>query len=282
MRFHAAKAGEQEPEQHNAVTGTRFRKRSSPAADGVALFGAAVLLGMTLWFHRTGGTVHLYGVLATTVAFALLARLVHGVNTSGALAGAMVAFVVASRDLKIFWVLLFVFFVTLAATRAGAQRKRYLRMAEADSGRSASQVIANLGIAALVLAIPAFSSAYLLALAGLAEVAADTTSSEIGTAFSSKTILITTWKRVPPGTDGGISWTGTAAGMIAALMIAAGAVALGSVSSSAALVIACAGTAGMLVDSLLGAVIEQRGYLNNDLVNLLSTAAAAFVAWVLR
>src|SRR5579863_9518555 len=117
MRFHAAKAGKQEPEPHNAVTGTRSRKRSSPTAEGVALSCAAGLLGMTLWFHRAAGTAHLYGVLATTIAFALAAWLAHGVNTSGAVAGAMLAFVVASRDLRIFWVLLIVFFVTLVATR---------------------------------------------------------------------------------------------------------------------------------------------------------------------
>jgi uncharacterized membrane protein len=38
----------------------------------------------------------------------------------------------------------------------------------------------------------------------------------------------------------------------------------------------------MIVDSFLGALLEQRGYLNNDLVNLLSTAAAAGIAWLLQ
>jgi uncharacterized membrane protein len=37
----------------------------------------------------------------------------------------------------------------------------------------------------------------------------------------------------------------------------------------------------MLVDSVLGAVLERRGYLNNDLVNLLGTASAAGMAWFL-
>jgi uncharacterized membrane protein len=33
------------------------------------------------------------------------------------------------------------------------------------------------------------------------------------------------------------------------------------------------------VDSLLGALLERRGWLTNDLVNLLSTAVAVGIAW---
>jgi uncharacterized protein (TIGR00297 family) len=134
--------------------------------------------------------------------------------------------------------------------------------------------------AALALVIPSFSLAYLLALAALIEVAADTSSSEIGAAFSTKTLLITTWKAVPAGTDGGISLGGTIAGVVAAGLTAVCAAGLGLASGLAAILITCSGLAGMLVDSLLGATLERRGYLNNDAVNLLSTAAAAMVLWV--
>lgn len=278
MGLHAAKTEEHPPEPRETVVRKQSRKRS-PAADGVAIACAAGLLGMAVWFH---GAAHLYGVLATTIIFALLAWLLRGVNASGSVAGAMLAFIVASRELRIFWMLLLVFLITLAATRAGASRKRRLKMAEAERGRSASQVMANLGIATLFLAIPSFPLAYVMVLAGLAELAADTTSSEIGTAFSGKTLLITNWKGVSPGTDGGISLTGTAAGMIAAFVTALCAFALGLASVSATLAIVCAGTGGMLVDSLLGATLEQRGYLNNNLVNLISTAAAVLFAWLLR
>ena len=42
-----------------------------------------------------------------------------------------------------------------------------------------------------------------------------------------------------------------------------------------------AGFFGTLVDSLLGAVFERRGRLNNDMVNLLSTAATVGIACAL-
>jgi len=218
------------------------------------------------------------------LAFAAAARLARGVSTSGAFAGAVIAFIsiLASPDLRMFWTLLILFAITLTATRVGRSQKQTLKVAEAESGRSASQVMANLGVMGLTLAIPGFKAAYLMSLAALAEAAADTISSEIGTAKVARTVLITTWKAVPPGTNGGISISGTAAGLLGAAIIAVCAAIFGLTHGPGEIVIACAGIFGMLVDSLLGATLERRGYLNNDLVNLLSTAAAAGLAWILK
>lgn len=251
----------------------------------MALASAAVLLLIALrldWQVLMHSRSRLLLVLSTTLGFTLAARLAQGVNTSGALAGAAVAFVVANRNLLMFWILLIVFAVTLAATRAGAARKLTLQVAERKSGRSASQVMANLGIAMLILAIPTLSLAYVMALAAMAELTADTLSSEIGAGYSEKTFLITNWKAVPAGTDGGISLTGTAAGLLGAIIVAACAGASGLIQWHGSIVIASAGAAGMLADSMLGATLERRGYLNNDLVNLFGTASAAALAWVLQ
>jgi uncharacterized protein (TIGR00297 family) len=227
------------------------------------------------------GPAHALTALAITVAFALLGWLSQGVDWSGALAGFAIAFILAARDLRMFGLLLAVFAVTLAATRLGGRRKQQLRAAEAAGGRSASQVIANLGVAGLIAAV-APAGWTVLAVAALAEAAADTSSSEIGLAFSGKTILITNWKPVRPGVDGGITLHGTAAALLVAGSIALTARFTGLVSAGNAAIITCAGFLGTLIDSLLGALAERRGWLNNDLVNLLSTAAAVGVAWALH
>ena len=253
------------------------------AADLVALACAAALVaGFVLWRLPQPPLTRERWLIAlgVTAIFALLAWLARGVNWSGALAGSAIAFVLAAREIKMFYLLLAVFAVTLAATRLVAERKKQLLAAEAVDGRSASQVIANLGVAALFAAL-APAGWTVLAIAALAEAAADTSSSEIGLAFSGKTVLITTWRPVAPGIDGGISLHGTAAALAAAIVIALTARALGLVPPHHAAIIVYAGFLGALVDSLLGALLEKPGLLNNDLVNLLSTAAAVGIAWMI-
>jgi uncharacterized protein (TIGR00297 family) len=243
-------------------------------------FGAAIL-AVFEWLHHAefpfGGRRFLTA-LAITAGFAVLAWYAGGVNLSGALAGSAVAFIMAVRDLRMFLALLVVFAVTLVATRVGHARKLQLRTAEPPGGRTAAQAMANLGIAALVVAV-AGKAWPVLALAALAEAAGDTSSSEIGMAFPGKTLLVTNFKSVPAGTDGGISLFGTIAALLGAASVAVAAVATGLVPLSQITIIILAGFFGTIVDSVLGAVFERRGWLDNDLVNLLSTTAAVGMAW---
>ncbi|MGZ4830409.1 MAG: DUF92 domain-containing protein [Candidatus Angelobacter sp.] len=257
------------------------KPRSFRISDLLALGFAAVILAVFAWLHHAefppSGRRFLTA-LAITAGFAVLAWFAGGVNFSGALAGSAVAFIMAVRDLRMFLALLIVFAVTLVATRVGYARKQQLRTAEPAGGRTAAQAMANLGIAALVVAV-AGAAWPVLALAALAEAAADTSSSEIGMAFPGKTLLVTNFKPVPAGTDGGISLFGTIAALVGAASVAVAAVATGLAPVRQIGIIILAGFLGTLVDSLLGAVLERRGWLDNNLVNLLSTAAAAGMAW---
>ncbi len=87
--------------------------------------------------------------------------------------------------------------------------------------------------------------------------------------------MITTLRKVKPGTDGAISLVGTLAGVVAAALVAAaGTFALRGDRNLFA--VSCAGGVfGLLFDSLLGATLEERDWLNNDAVNFLSTCGAA-------
>jgi len=180
------------------------------------------------------------------------------------------------------------------ATRMGRAQKERLGTAEERHGRAASQVAANLGVAALVLTqnfqswlidshrfspgtlapVPIFA----VGLAGLAEAAADTVSSEIGQVLGGRPRMITTLRAADPGVDGAISIAGTLAGIAAGVIVAlAGTLALRGDASL--FWISTAGAIfGLLFDSLLGATLERRGWLNNDAVNFLSTASAAAFA----
>ncbi len=221
--------------------------------------------------------------LGFTVAFAIAAWRLRAVTVSGAVAGGVLAFLLfLGGGPGAFAALITVFLLASITTRIGHQRKRQLGTAEKQSGRSASQIAANIGIAAaavLVGLVTGHPIAWLVAsAAALAEAAADTTSSEVGQAVSDSAYLITDFRQVPVGTDGGISVAGTLAGVAAALAVAMVAWATRIIAAHWLLPVAAAGVLGMFVDSFLGASLERRRLLNNDAVNLLGTIAAALFA----
>lgn len=172
--------------------------------------------------------------------------------------------------------------LTLSATRFRRRDKEKAGLAEARQGRNASQVCANLGMAALatsLTAVPGARGIAMLAMtAAMVEATADTLSSELGQAMRGKTILLTTGRMVAPGTDGGISLSGTLAGTIGGLLVAVASHFSLHFSWPGTLATWLAGTAGVFFDSLLGATLERRGWLGNNAVNFCSTAFAAALA----
>ena len=220
-----------------------------------------------------------------TFAFTVIARIIRGVTTSGAVAGAIVCFLLyAIAGPGAFAALVSVFVLAWMTTRFGYKQKQKLGTAEKREGRTASQVLANLGTSAMCAVLFCLSKnfAYLLAAcAALAEAAADTVSSEFGQAFHQQARLITTGELVPAGTDGGITLAGTLAGVAAAAIVIAVCIATGTIPRRWIGLSVLAAVAGMLFDSFLGALLERRHLLNNDAVNFLSTVFAATLAFIL-
>jgi len=230
----------------------------------------------------------LAAAILVTLAFAILARVLRGVSISGALAGALVCLLLyASAGPGAFVALVAVFVITWAGTKLGYRRKQRLGTAERREGRRASQVLANLSVAtacAVLFAMTRGEAVFLLAMAAaLCEATADTVSSELGQALSPRARLITTWQEVPAGTDGGISLAGTLAGAGAAVLISAVCTGVGLLSRNwiAPAIAVLSAILGMIADSFLGAWLERRGILNNDLVNLLGTLVAAGIPLLL-
>jgi uncharacterized protein (TIGR00297 family) len=221
---------------------------------------------------------------AVTLGFALLARVLRGVNRSGALAGGLACFLLfAGAGPIAFATLVALFGMTWISTRLGYRCKLALGLAERREGRNAWQILANLAVAALASVV--FSATgnrvwLVAALAALAEAATDTVASEIGQYRGPDARLITTWERVPAGTDGGITIPGSAAGIAAGLVIAVVATAGGMLLPSQFWIPAAAGFAGMLIDSILGATLQRRGWISNQTVNLFATLAAAALAYI--
>jgi uncharacterized protein (TIGR00297 family) len=217
--------------------------------------------------------------IAVTLAFTALARFVRGVSVSGAIAGAVICFVLfASAGPGAFLALVSVFVLTWISTRLGYGQKQELGTAQNREGRSASQVLANLSTSAACAAVFAITgnAAFLLATAAaLSEAAADTVSSELGQAGSAKARLITSWKVVPAGTDGGVSVAGTLAGIAAAFLVSMVCAGVGMFPLKQTAASVMAALFGMIADSYLGATLERKNLLNNNGVNFLGTLVAA-------
>jgi len=146
------------------------------------------------------------------------------------------------------------------------------RAVEGGRRRNERQVIANGGIAALA----ALAGSWVWFAGALAAATADTWATEIGSHARTPPRLITTWTRVPAGTDGGITLLGTAGGIAGAGIMAGVSYVLGQRAAPA---IAAAGVVGMLLDSLLGATVQRKvPWMDNDGVNLAATLTGAAVA----
>ena len=220
---------------------------------------------------------------AITLIFTVLARALRGVNFSGAMAGSVVCLILLlASGPAAFAALACVFGLAWVSTRLGYNRKQRLGTAERRDGRTASQVLANLGIATACAAIYAWRGQpiFLVAFAAaLTEPAADTVSSEVGQAYSATARLITTGRLVPAGTNGGVTLAGSLAGVAGALTVGLVCVFGGLISLHSLWIATLAGILGMFADSYFGAFLEGRS-LTNDMVNFLGTLVAALLSGI--
>ena len=163
--------------------------------------------------------------------------------------------------------------------------------------RDGWQVWANgFWIVTMLILFFLFETEFLLiaAYGAVAAATSDTWATEIGCRKPGKTVLITSFKKTEPGTDGGISLKGSFAAIAGALFIA-GAMYLASprIDEIFALTVLVSGLAGCIVDSFLGAVYQtgtgskgENGetvadnYLNS-IINWVATGSAALLAIII-
>jgi len=292
-----------------AVSGAILESLKGPSDDNVRVpLGVGFLLWMSAAFlsystRELPADTHvqpkiLLYALAVNVVLGLTVMAARVADLPGTLLGVSIGVIVYFFAQWQGYVL-FLLFVALgsALSKVGYKKKLAIGAAEAREGkRGISNVAANLMIPALCcLAYPASGgeSAYLMAFAGsIAAAFADTASSEIGALSNRQPHLITSLKAVPHGTNGAVSGLGFFAATCASALIAGCAWKSGFFSllklnaarddskvQIASLIVLLAGMMGTLVDSLLGATIEDRvPGVGKGTVNFACTLAGAAFA----
>ena len=224
--------------------------------------------------------------------------------------GAVAAAIVGGAILEfggLWWAAALAVFFTSGTLLTFIGRGRKTQPEHRGRGRTAAQVLGTGGVAALVSlawaweAVPAAVHALLPAafFGALAASAADTWATEVGMLSRHPPRLITTRAIVPAGTSGGVTFAGSLAGVVGAVLVTA----VGSQAQPGVFIAGTvAGVAAMILDSLLGATLqasyrrpdggttEEPGtgaqltkgirWLTNPVVNLLATLAGAVVAGV--
>lgn len=243
----------------------------------------------------------------------------HSLTLSGAIATTITGTIIFGAGQILYAAPFIFFFVTsLLLSRLKSPRKELAsQYGQKEGARDAWQVFSN-GAAAIICALLHLLTGnaiwYLAYLAAVAEASADTWATEIGMLSASPPVDLVRLRKVEAGLSGGITGLGTIASVAGAFLTAlvGGIMYYGSSGSREALVsitliAGCSGFAGGVIDSLLGGSIQGqfrcpgcekrteqkrhcghstekiRGFrfVNNDLVNLVSTIAAAVLALAL-
>ncbi|WNY23534.1 hypothetical protein MmiHf6_08420 [Methanimicrococcus hongohii] len=198
---------------------------------------------------------------------------------------------------NLWWFVLLVAFFILGGgfTKYKFKQKKAAGLAESKTGiRSYENVFSN-SLWALIIAVlygvleahPEYNwLAMPLAFAYVGTVATatgDTMASEIGVTSKGPTYMITNFRKSKPGEDGGVSLLGEAAALTGSIIIGLMAFAFGIIGSlPLALGVAIAGGfIGTNIDSVLGAIIQKRGWLTNSGVNFVSTLSGALISFAL-
>ncbi len=215
----------------------------------------------------------------------------HCVSKSGAVASLVVGVLLAYfGSVEAFFIMTFFVIVSFFATMKDIDKKIEMGLQEGEFGERGWKNVAAVSLPPVLIVIihyfiPFDDTTYIIAfLTSVTVAGADTIASEIGVK-DPNAYMITNFKPVKPGTNGGVSKRGTLASMAAALAIAVlGWVVMTGTVDWPLLLPFAFGMFGNILDSLFGAWFENRGwiskYTNNCSTELISAVIAGGLYWM--
>ncbi|MDD1718983.1 MAG: DUF92 domain-containing protein [Methanoregulaceae archaeon] len=203
-------------------------------------------------------------------------------DMSGLFSGALIGLIlIVFAGVPWFLVMLAFFILGSACTRYRFEYKEKLGVEQSHGGaRGYRNVFAN-GLVSAVAAVlygvtgnPVFSAMFV---GSVATAAADTVASEIGVT-GGRPWMITTFRRVDAGTNGGVTGIGEISALGSSVVISVVAFALGMISPVVMAICVIAGVVGTNIDSLAGSLLENRGLIGNAGTNILGTLGGGLFA----
>ncbi|WFN37145.1 TIGR00297 family protein [Methanomicrobium antiquum] len=247
--------------------------------------GASMTMYLFEDISYTANTNLIILAIIISFAFGILSYKMKAADMSGLFSAALMGIlIIVFSDITWFFVMLAFFILGSGFTKFKYEKKKREGVAESRGGvRGFLNVFAN-GLVSLCAAIlfgiyqdPLFSAMFI---GSISSAMADTTASELGM-LGKTPRLITTFKKVPKGTDGGVTLFGEAAATISAFILCMVAYALGVVTFEIALFGVLAGFVGTNVDSFIGATLERKGLIHNTGTNFLCTLSGGIFAMLL-
>lgn len=222
----------------------------------------------------------------------MLSQILRIFDLKGSLAALVVGLIIVFFG-SIQWLILLIIFAVTShfATKAMFEKKKAKKLQEGEQGERSTSNVIYAGIIGLALACINFAHNILNALPfgyfelfaiSFSVINSDTFASELGV-IDRNVFMITTFKKVTPGINGGISITGEMAALCGALIIGVSysILALGTIRPLPVLFVTGMGFLGCQVDSILGALFENRGKMSKGEVNFFASFISVLISAIL-
>jgi len=249
----------------------------------ISLIGVAMIITLFMDLAILIDLQVLAFAISLCAAFAYFAYRAKTIDLSGLFSVILFGIILIACTQGYWWFFIVLSFFILGSlfTKFKYAKKQAMGVAEKKSGRRGyKNAFANavVGIVACIFfALTANPIFAVIFLASIATATADTMASEIGVISKRKPVMITTFKPCPPGLNGGVTLVGELACIGGSFIIAALGYAFSIVDVWGALAAFIAGFVGTNVDSLIGALFENKGRCGNAGTNLLATLIGGLV-----
>lgn len=248
----------------------------------IGLLGVAMTITLFFDLEFTYNTTMLALAVVVCAGFAYFAYRAKTVDASGVFAAVLFGIILITFA-GVQWFLVVISFFILGSffTKYRYAEKVFLGVDQGKSGRRgymnafANALVAVAG--AILFGITGNEIFTALFLGCIATATADTLASEIGVTGGTP-YMITTLRPVPAGTNGGVTVLGELACILGAVIVCGLAFVLDVAPWYVCLIGIAAGFFGTNMDSLIGALIENKGVIGNSGTNLLATLSGGLFA----